>query len=209
MVVQAMAAKTFWFLFVSLAFSTLSSAACNTHGVFDRSAKKYGLDPVLLYSIALVESQANPSAIATNKNKSIDHGAMQINSVHLPALARFGIHRGDLFNPCVNVDVGAWILRQCFDRWGVTWDGVGCYNSSNQPHRRIYAEKVERKYARLKKHAALLTHRAAKPVAANSSVGGSSARSSGFICANEAGCWVDVSRRIAAAHTSPLSLGVD
>lgn len=204
-----MSAKSFWLFIVAYTFAALSNATCNTQGVFDRSAAKYGLDPVLLYSIALVESKANPGAVATNKNKSIDHGAMQINSVHLPALARYGIQRGDLFDPCVNVDVGAWILRQCFDRWGVTWDGVGCYNSSAQPHRRNYAEKVERKYSYLKKYAALTAKRAARQNLINTMGTADSAHASGFVCAREAGCWVDAARRIDSASTSPLSPGVD
>lgn len=204
-----MHARNAWIFFVSLALSALSSAACNTQGVFDRSAAKYGLDPVLLYSIALVESKANPGAIATNKNRSTDHGAMQINSVHLPVLARYGIQRGDLFDPCVNVDVGAWILRQCFDRWGVTWDGVGCYNSSAQPHRRQYAEKVERKYSQLKKYGALLASRPARPVIAGPAPAIESPRSSGLLCASEGGCWVDAGRRASSASASPLSPSAD
>lgn len=184
---------------------SVAGAACNTQGVFDRAAAKYGLDPVLLYSIALVESSANPNAVATNKNKSTDHGAMQINSVHLPTLERYGIQRRDLFNPCVNVDVGAWILKQCFDRWGVTWDGVGCYNSSSLPHRRNYAAKVQRKYSYLLKYATLTTQRTQRHRAAAEAQ--SSARASGLVCVHEAGCWVDIAHQ-SDTSASPLSPGI-
>jgi len=32
-------------------------------------------------------------------------------------------------NACYNVMVGAWILRQCIDRFGYTWDAVACYHT--------------------------------------------------------------------------------
>jgi hypothetical protein len=118
--------------------------------LFNRVGAKYALDPVLLYAIAMTESGARAHVVATNKNGSVDHGAMQINSIHLPRLEKLGIQRRDLFDPCVNVDVGGWILAQCFQRWGVNWDGVGCYNSATEGPRRIYAQKVQARYTRLR-----------------------------------------------------------
>jgi Transglycosylase SLT domain len=158
---------------------TLVHARCNTVGLFDRMGQKYGLDPVLLYAISLVESGARPSAINKNSNGSIDHGAMQINSIHLPRLATIGIARKDLFDPCVSVDVGAWVLSQCFARWGVNWDGVGCYNSNTPKHRTAYAAKVHAKYA------SLLKHRTAPPARAN-------AAPARYICVAAGGCEVIV-----------------
>lgn len=127
-----------------------AAQACETRGLFNRVGAKYALDPVLLYAIAMTESGARAHVVATNKNGSVDHGAMQINSIHLPRLEKLGIERRDLFDPCVNVDVGAWILAQCFQRWGVNWDGVGCYNSASEGPRRVYAQKVQARYARLR-----------------------------------------------------------
>ena len=178
-------------------------SSCNPDSAFDRSAAKYGLDPILLYSIALVESKARPMTIARNKNGSIDHGAMQINSVHLPALERVGIRRDDLFDPCVNVDVGAWVLRQCFDRWGMNWDAVGCYNSNTIPHRRIYAAKVQTRYDSLTRRASALAKARPQATAREPSattVG--SART--LICAQPSGCLVEIGAKPASPKTSPL-----
>ena len=52
---------------------------------------------------------------------------MQINSIHLPALARYGISREHLFDPCTSQQVGAWILADCIRRFGAIWKSVGCY----------------------------------------------------------------------------------
>lgn len=52
---------------------------------------------------------------------------MQINSWWFDTL---GTERWQaLADPCFNVRVGAWILRDCIDRHGYTWDGLACYRS--------------------------------------------------------------------------------
>lgn len=157
---------------------TLPAAAqtCDRTGLFDRVGSKYGIDPWLLYAIALEESGARPHITsAPNKNGTTDLGAMQINEVHLPALTQLGIRKADLFNPCVNVDVGGWILRRCFAVWGVTWDGVGCYNSSNPTPRRQYATKIYRRYLSL---------------ARSTNLPGPPAQHTAYRCAHATGCWV-------------------
>lgn len=157
------------------ALTSAVAGACNTYGLFDRVGAKYGLDPVLLYAVSLTESGARPDAIGKNKNGTYDHGAMQINTIHLPRLRELGIAKSDLFNPCVNVDVGAWVLSQCFARWGNSWDGVGCYNSNTPKYRAAYAKKVESRYAKLK-------GLAPKP--------NQTAERGRFMCAATAGCFV-------------------
>lgn len=116
------------------------------------AASRYHVDPLLLYAIAKVESGLNPSARNLNSDGSQDIGLMQINSRHLPALARFGITEQHLITqPCTSVMVGAWILAGFIREQGYGWQAVGAYNAGAKPDREArrsrYALAVWRYYA--------------------------------------------------------------
>lgn len=83
---------------------------------FVEAGNKFGIDPMLLWSIAKVESNLNPRAINKNKNGTYDMGIMQINSVHLPRLKKYGILPQDLAIPRINIDVVAWVLSGCIQK---------------------------------------------------------------------------------------------
>lgn len=102
----------------------------------------YGVNVHLLYAIAKTESNLNPNAMNRNKNGSYDIGMMQINSSWLPTLSKYGVTEEKLKDPCVNLQVGAWILAQNMQRMGLTWDAVGAYNARNPKLRVKYAQKV-------------------------------------------------------------------
>lgn len=67
---------------------------------------------------------------------------MQINSVWLPELAKHGISARQLWDPCTNIHVGAWVLAQKVRKLGMTWDAVGAYNATTRAKRISYAWKV-------------------------------------------------------------------
>ena len=120
------------------------------NGCWDKAAQTYGVDPWLLMAIAKTESSFNSSAINVNTNKSVDMGMMQINSIWLPTLRRFGIHQTHLFDPCTSIFVGAWILAQNIKNFGYNQDGIGAYNSpKNIVIRRNYAQKVYSSYRQI------------------------------------------------------------
>ena len=118
-----------------LLLPSISNAFC-----YEDAGDAYDINPSLLKSIARVESSLNPGAINRNLNDSIDMGLMQINSFWI---SRLRLDSGRLLqDPCYNVMVGAKILRLCIDKYGYTWEAVGCYNAVSRQKRINYAWKV-------------------------------------------------------------------
>ncbi|WP_232023983.1 lytic transglycosylase domain-containing protein [Sulfurivermis fontis] len=115
---------------------------------FAEAAQRYGVAQELLRAIAAQESGLDTAAEGRNADGSRDIGVMQINTWWLPLLERYGIHEEHLWEPCLNVHVGAWILAGNIARYGYTWDAVGAYNAGTakskeaKRRRENYAHKV-------------------------------------------------------------------
>ncbi len=119
--------------------------ASSYEACFQQASRYYGVGVGLLRAIADVESGMNPYAVNKNANGSEDIGLMQINSSWLPRLKEYGISRSDLFNGCVSIHVGAWILSQNMLQFGRTWRAIGAYNAKSEEKRIQYVRKVAAK----------------------------------------------------------------
>ena len=112
------------------------------------AAIHYQISPVLIAAIIKTESNYNPKAVNINVSGSEDVGLMQINSEWLPRIAKLGYDRESLFNPCINIIVGTWVLAQEIRRFGYTWSAVGAYNAGpsreQESRRAAYAHRVFR-----------------------------------------------------------------
>ncbi|CDS97069.1 MULTISPECIES: lytic transglycosylase domain-containing protein [Vibrio] len=122
---------------------------------FDEAGQHYNVAPALLRAIAQVESSLDPNAYNENKNKkgqvtSRDFGLMQINSIWFPRLAEFNVNKANIYKPCFNVSLGAWVLSSNFSSHGYNWNSVGAYNAGfskrTENARKIYIQKVQSVY---------------------------------------------------------------
>ena len=84
---------------------------------------------------------------------------MGINRSWLPVLhKKFGLTEADVWNPCTNVHIGAWILANSYRQHGKSWEAVGAYNAACTKlkgracyrARMTYANKVYQNWKRLK-----------------------------------------------------------
>ncbi|MDK9718355.1 MAG: lytic transglycosylase domain-containing protein [Trichlorobacter sp.] len=128
---------------ISLLFNSNAHAYC-----FEEAGQLYGINPLVLRSIAGVESSNKPDAVGKNTNGSYDVGLMQINTIWKSTL---GLERWKhLGDACYNTKTGAWILAACISKYGYNWRAVGCYNSQTPEKSEIYAKKIFEKLERLK-----------------------------------------------------------
>nr|WP_017818221.1 lytic transglycosylase domain-containing protein [Vibrio harveyi] len=122
---------------------------------FDEAGQYYNVSADLLRAIAQVESNLDPTAYNENKNAagkitSRDFGLMQINSSWFSKLADLNVNEQNVYEPCFNVSLGAWVLSTNFATHGYNWNSVGAYNagfSKRTEHaRKIYIQKVQSVY---------------------------------------------------------------
>jgi soluble lytic murein transglycosylase-like protein len=135
--------RTLALAFVTLCelFATPAHARV-TQDCFAAAGAYQHVSPVVLRAIAWQESHENADAMHLNRNGSVDYGMMQINSIHLPDLARYRITVSDLMDPCSSVFVAAWYLHRMVVKYGNTWTAVGAYHSKTPVERDRYALSI-------------------------------------------------------------------
>ncbi|MEA1938877.1 MAG: lytic transglycosylase domain-containing protein [Pseudomonadota bacterium] len=123
------------------------------------AAKTYAVPPQVLLGILEVEGGQIGMASGPNGNGTYDLGPMQINEIWLPELSRhWRVDEGTARrwikdDACVNIGVGAWILRRQIDTAGDLYQGIARYHSATPKHGGPYAQKVVRVIDRLRRNA--------------------------------------------------------
>ncbi len=133
--------KILKYLFLLLfIFILLPTYGYSLNECFISAGEKYNIHPNILWAIAKIESNFNPKAINKNKNGTYDYGIMQINSSWYWTLGKENWK--NLNNPCYNIYVGAWILKNCINKYGYTWEAISCYNTGSPHKGKSYTWKV-------------------------------------------------------------------
>lgn len=123
---------------IGLWFNAATAADC-----FDLASRYQGVNVNVLRAIAIQENRRCDATISKNKNGSVDVGCMQINSIHFPELASYGVAPPELLDQCKNVFVGAWHYKKMIRKYGNTWEAVGAYHSETPALRDAYARDIQ------------------------------------------------------------------
>lgn len=118
-----------------------------------QAANHYHIPPLVLLAVAEQEG-GKPGQKVLNRNGTLDYGAMQINTVSLAELRRFGIQEKHvLAKGCYPYFLAAWrIADHLHYDTGDLWQRAANYHSKTPYFNRIYR-------AKLLKQGAKLTHR--------------------------------------------------
>ncbi len=139
--------------------------------LLNQVSREFDVPAPLLWAIAKQESSHNPWAVNMDgrgflprtkqealfalhlsRPRSYDLGMMQINSFWV---RKYRLNPADVLEPEINVRLGAFIMRDCLDRHGLTWKAIGAYHTGD-PDRHAwraydYAKRVLSHYLKLKK----------------------------------------------------------
>jgi soluble lytic murein transglycosylase-like protein len=111
------------------------------------AAQTYVVPPSVILGILNVEGGRIGQAVH-NTNNTYDLGPMQINTLWIPELAGFwGVNQAEAQrlvrdDACINIGVGAWILRTKMNQTGSLEMGIAYYHSGTPALGHKYKEKV-------------------------------------------------------------------
>lgn len=111
------------------------------------AAQTYAVPPSVILGILNVEGGKIGQAIV-NTNNTYDLGPMQINTIWIPELSRFwGVRQYEAMrlvrdDACINIGVGAWILRTKMNQTGSLVQGIAHYHSATPKLGNKYRQKV-------------------------------------------------------------------
>jgi soluble lytic murein transglycosylase-like protein len=134
----------FAILFIAATPVALASGAC-----WERAALESGTTVELLQAIAWVESSMKSQAVNSSHLRTTgtrDIGLLGVNTAP-NVLRQFGLSESELFDPCTNVRTGSRILKEKFDRFGMTWEAVGAYNASCTRLKGLACRNARTRYA--------------------------------------------------------------
>lgn len=132
-----------------------------TRSCVARISERYSVHPLILGLVIKVEGGWSGAKVK-NTNATYDLGLAQINTIHLPQLAAYGLTETMLKNNnCINLAVSAWYIRTvtknqtAMDSNGY-FRAIARYHSKNEPHISVYTEKLAKAYREiLKEHGGL------------------------------------------------------
>lgn len=102
------------------------------------AATFHGVNYHVLRAILKVESGLKPNRVGRNSNGTLDVGIGQMNSMHFPELAKWGVTPDHLRDACIGTYVAAWHLKKAIHRHGNTWFGVASYHSTTPYYNKRY-----------------------------------------------------------------------
>ena len=90
---------------------------------FADASEKHNVDERILIAIAKSESNFNERAVSPNKDKRghTSYGIMQISDVWEPLLEKNGLTIEDLYEPCKNIQLGAYLYKKNPKNFGKRW----------------------------------------------------------------------------------------
>jgi soluble lytic murein transglycosylase-like protein len=102
----------------------------NISALVEKASLKYGIPKEILMAIISVESGFNPRAYNKNKDGTEDRGLMQVNYQHnISLMKEYGITDPEqLYDPELNIEVGARILYENYKRFGNWVMAIKAYN---------------------------------------------------------------------------------